>query len=184
MAKLRRRKPSVTSRRGPGRPRRNTATTPTLTAPAQPSPISPTPVVPPGAPPATTHLSTTFHLSPYLAQTLIIDYSTKGGMKLYDDSIKPLAKEPFDCDTTSLRPLIAALRNRATITGWHNPGGILWFNLDEKKRLFSIFTAFSTSKPLKWWRQITSPRRPYLLKKQTYSTTTSLTPFQVMPSTN
>ena len=63
-----------------------------------------------------------FHLSPALAVTGVIDYSTPEGRKYFDKSIEKLNEELFDCETDDLHLFIDSLKERAREMGWDIPG--------------------------------------------------------------
>ena len=59
-----------------------------------------------------------FALTPALALTGTIDYSTKQGIQLYKDATEKLSSEKFDCQAVNLKVFLESLKNRASAYGW------------------------------------------------------------------
>ena len=60
---------------------------------------------------------TEFHLSPAMAITGIINYSTPEGRKHFERSIEKLGDKLFDIETSDLHPFLDALYKRACEMG-------------------------------------------------------------------
>ena len=72
-----------------------------------------------------------FHLSPALAITGVINYSTPEGHKQFERSIEKLNEELFDCESDNLHLFIDALKECTREMGWDIPGvGIMDIFLD------------------------------------------------------
>ena len=74
-----------------------------------------------------------FALSPYVATSSVIDYSTDRGQRHYDAATAPLGKGETKKLGYELTPqdsfaLLITLATRATKMGWSAKGGILWVN--------------------------------------------------------
>ena len=61
-----------------------------------------------------------FALSPALAITGTIDYSTKYGAEIYKNAVAKLPCEPFDCKSADLKVYLQALRNCTSAHGWEH----------------------------------------------------------------
>ena len=74
-----------------------------------------------------------FHLSPALAISGIINYRTKEGRDIFDKSTAPLRDEPFELKEDDLHLLLDSLKVRADEMGWNYPHiGICQILLDSE----------------------------------------------------
>jgi hypothetical protein len=59
-----------------------------------------------------------FSLSPGMATTNIIDYTTTAGQKLWNNATDKLSVELFDCESEGLRDFLELIRARSEVMGW------------------------------------------------------------------
>ena len=59
-----------------------------------------------------------FSLSPGMATTNVIDYSTTAGQKVWTNAIDKLSDELFDCESEGLRDFLELIRARSEVMGW------------------------------------------------------------------
>jgi hypothetical protein len=59
-----------------------------------------------------------FSLSPGMATTNVIDYTTTAGQKLWNNATDKLSVELFDCESEGLRDFLELIRARSEVMGW------------------------------------------------------------------
>ena len=71
-----------------------------------------------GNAPPTVNQASIFALSPELEDSGVIDYKTSSGAKMYNQAVKKLSENQFDCNAAGLKIFMTHLRAKYHIMGW------------------------------------------------------------------